>query len=63
MMRIAWIFLCLTTTCPIWGQQLQGPERLPHYSASSSLREDASLRAVAFVTPETGLACGDRGTI
>ena len=62
-MRIAWVFLCLTSTCPIWGQQAQGPERLPHYSASSSLREDASLRSVAFVTPETGLTCGDRGTI
>ena len=63
MIRIAWIFLFLTTKCPIWGQQIQGPERLPHYSVSSSLREDASLRAVAFVTPETGIVCGDRGTI
>ena len=63
MMRIAWLFLCLTSTCPLWGQQSQGPERLPHYSASGSLREDATLRSVAFITPETGLACGDRGTI
>jgi hypothetical protein len=63
MMRIAWIFLCLTLACPVWGQQSQGPERLPHYSAANSLREDATLRSVAFVTPETGLACGDRGTI
>ncbi len=63
MIRIALVFLFLNTTCPIWGQQSQGPERLPHYSASGSLREDATLRSVAFVTPETGLACGDRGTI
>lgn len=62
-MRIAWVFLCLISVCPLWGQQSQGPERLPHYGASSSLREDATLRSVAFVTPETGLACGDRGTI
>ncbi|MAI70825.1 MAG: hypothetical protein CMM01_07935 [Rhodopirellula sp.] len=68
MIRIAWVFLCLTSTCPSWGQQSQGqqsqgPESLPPYSASSSLREDATLRSVAFVTAETGLACGDRGTI
>ncbi len=63
MMRIAWVILCLTPMCPLWSQQAQGPEHLPHYSASSSLREDATLRSVAFVTPETGLACGDRGTI
>lgn len=62
-MRVTVVFLCLIATCPILGQQLQRPERLPHYSAADSLREDATLRAVAFVTPETGLACGDRGTI
>ena len=62
-MRIAGVFLCLTLTSPTWGQQVQGPERLPHYSDADSFREDATLRSVAFITPETGLACGDRGTI
>jgi hypothetical protein len=63
MMRIAWGILCLTLASPLFGQLPQKPEPLPHYSASRSLREDATLRSVAFVTPETGLACGDRGTI
>ena len=62
-MRIAWGVLYLTLASPLFGQLPQKPEPLPHYSASRSLREDATLRSVAFVTPETGLACGDRGTI
>lgn len=45
----------------------QTPEPLPSYADASSLREDASLHAVAFNSArmgmEIGVACGDRGTI
>lgn len=63
MTRIAWGILWLAMVSSLSGQTPQKPEPLPHYGASPSLREDATLRSVAFVTPETGLACGDRGTI
>ncbi|MFK8113523.1 MAG: hypothetical protein AB8B91_15060 [Rubripirellula sp.] len=39
------------------------PEALPSYSHSQSLREDSTLRAVAFAEGRTGIACGDRGVI
>ena len=63
MMRIAWGILCLTMASRVIAQTPQTLEPLPHYSASRSLREDATLRSVAFTTPQIGLACGDRGTI
>ncbi len=63
MMRIAWGIFCLTMASAVIGQPPQKPEPLPHYSASQSLREDATLRSVAFTTPQIGLTCGDRGTI
>lgn len=62
-MRIAWGIFCLTMASWAIGQPPQKPEPLPHYSASQSLREDATLRSVAFTTPQIGLTCGDRGTI
>ena len=39
------------------------PEPLPPYADARSLREDATLRAVAFADEHLGIACGDRGTI
>lgn len=33
------------------------------YAQVAELREDSTLRAVAFGTPDDGLACGDRGVI
>jgi hypothetical protein len=39
------------------------PEPLPGYAATSRLREDASLQAVAFADETNGVAVGDRGTI
>lgn len=48
------------------------PERAPSYADARALREDASLRSVAFNHPtataddssdSVGIACGDRGTI
>lgn len=38
-------------------------EPMPSYSDARALREDASLRAVAFVSESVGVACGDRGAI
>ena len=63
MIRHAWGFLCLTMLSPLTGQPPSTPESMPAYSQSRPLREDATLRAVAFGTVETGIACGDRGTI
>lgn len=34
-----------------------------NYSQAKSLREDSTLRAVAFGTQSNGIACGDRGVI
>ena len=39
------------------------PEPLPPYADARMLREDATLRAVAFADDRLGIACGDRGTI
>ncbi|TWT54361.1 Ycf48-like protein [Rubripirellula amarantea] len=39
------------------------PVSFPGYSACDAMREDSSLHAVDFVTPEQGLAVGDRGLI
>lgn len=63
--------LTLTTS-----SDAESPERTPTYANARALREDASLRAVAFNNPGVsthdsptaasraiGIACGDRGTI
>ena len=63
MIRYAWGLLCLTMVSPLPGQTPSTPESMPAYSKSRPLREDATLRAVAFGGSETGVACGDRGTI
>jgi hypothetical protein len=47
---------------------LAAAEQMPLYADSKALREDATLRAVAFAQVSgdavgTGIACGDRGTI
>ncbi|MGI9470174.1 MAG: YCF48-related protein, partial [Rubripirellula sp.] len=57
---IAGLMFCLTVlphaiTC--------GLEPLPSYSDVVSLRQDATLRSVAFADEEIGVACGDRGAI
>ena len=63
MIRYALGLLCLTMVAPLPAQTLQTSESLPAYSNARALREDATLRAVAFGASETGVACGDRGTI
>ncbi len=50
--------LCGSNAC-----SAETPEPLPSYADARSLREDASLHAVAFTNELIGLACGDRGTI
>ena len=57
---IAPIFCCalLLTIAGATGQ-----EPFPNYSDVRTLREDATLRSVAFADQEVGVACGDRGTI
>lgn len=39
------------------------PERLPPYSHCREMREDSTLRAIAFADQQHGVVCGDRGTI
>ncbi len=41
----------------------QFPAQIPSYAQPSELRQDASLRSVAFNSDGVGVACGDRGTI
>ena len=59
---IVWI-VGLSLALPLRVQATEHPEPLPQYSDYTSLREDATLRSVAFATHKLGLACGDRGTI
>lgn len=45
------------------GVAATGQEPFPGYSDIRTLREDSTLRSVAFADQEVGVACGDRGTI
>lgn len=46
---------------PAWADQIAS--QTPVYSQSRELREDATLRAVAFNSDGVGVACGDRGAM
>ena len=58
-------FLLLLVSSCCFSTALFGvaPERLPSYSNSREMREDSTLRAVAFLDQQHGVTCGDRGTI
>ncbi len=63
------LFACLVCTIgslngPASGDQpAPFPKLIPAYAQAGPLREDATLRSVAFNSDGRGVACGDRGAI
>ncbi|MCH5377976.1 MAG: hypothetical protein JJ992_28800, partial [Planctomycetes bacterium] len=70
-MRIRWSWLAerllIGLLAALPGQAMGAPEtfpaQIPGYAQGQALRQDASLRSVAFGSDGIGIACGDRGTI